>query len=164
MRKLLVGLMVVGFMATGAKRAEAQFRFGANVSWGDDTDFGLGARANFGFGEFSRRNPIEGLVTFDYFFPDGFDYWEVTGNAIYRFDISNETVKPYAGAGVLISHASVDLPSPFDASSTDAGLNLLGGLRFRLKNSTVLPFVEARLEVKDGSQFVLAGGVLFGKP
>jgi len=165
MRKLLVGLMALGFVTLGATQAQAQFRFGANVSWATDTDFGLGARANFGLGEFSKRNPIEGQVTFDYFFPNGFDYWELSGNGIYRFDTSAENLKPYAGAGLLYSHSSVNgCPGGYSCGSSDLGLNLIGGLRFNVKGTTAIPFVEARLEVRNGSQFVMAGGVLFGKP
>lgn len=163
MRKLVVGLMVLGLAAAGAKTAEAQFRFGAQLSWGDDTDFGIGARANFGLGGLSQRNPIEGQVTFDYFFPDGYDYWELTGNALYRFDTPSESVKPYAGGGVIFAHSSVDVLGVSDSNS-DLGLNLVGGLRFHVKGTTTLPFVEARFEIKDGSQFVLAAGVMFGKP
>jgi len=166
MRRLLVGLMALGFVALGTTQAQAQFRFGANVSWGDKTDFGIGARANFGLGEFSKQNPIEGQVTFDYFFPNGYDYWELSGNGIYRFDTSAESLKPYAGAGLLFAHSSSASPSPglAGSSSTNLGLNLIGGLRFNVKGTTTIPFVEARLEVRNESQFVLAGGVLFGKP
>lgn len=170
MRRLLVGVVAAGFLALGASPAAAQVRFGANLSWGDDTDLGLGARLNFGLGEMARNQPIEGLITFDYFFPDesspglDFTYWTITGNAIYRFVPRSASVAPYAGGGVMLARSSVDSPSPgVGGSDTSVGLHAVGGLRFKTQG-TLLPFVEARFELKDGSQFVLSGGVFFGQP
>jgi hypothetical protein len=170
MRKAVVVLGVLALAAAGAHRAEAQFRFGANVSWADDADFGIGARANFGLGSMSKRQPVEGMVTFDYFFPgDNVNYWEASANGVYRFTTS-ETVHatPYVGAGVVLGHTSVDLNGSVcnitgvDCSNTGVGLNLLGGLRFRA-GPRFIPFVEARFEVKDNSQFIITGGAFFGK-
>lgn len=169
MRRLLASLAVAGFAAMAAAPAAAQVRFGANLSWGDDTDLGLGARLNFGLGDMAKNQPIEGLLTFDYFFPDsppGVDltYWSVSANGIYRFTTRGASVAPYAGGGLLLARSSTDLGSPgLSGSSTDLGLNLVGGLRFKTAG-TLLPFVEARFEIADGSQFVLSGGVFFGKP
>jgi hypothetical protein len=168
MRKLVAGLMVAGLAALAAAPAAAQVRFGANLSWGDDTDLGLGARLNFGLGDMSRNQPVEGLVTFDYFFPDapaGTDvsYWSISGNAIYRFTTRSASVFPYAGGGLLIARGSVGFSPGLSGSDTDIGLSLVGGLRFRTAG-TLLPFVEGRFELADGSQFVLSGGVYFGRP
>jgi hypothetical protein len=169
MRTLAVLTAAGLLVALATTNGEAQFRFGANVSWADDTDFGVGARGSFGIGGAARGRPIEGLVTFDYFFPDGFDYWEVSGNGVYRLNTS-ETVKatPYIGAGVVLGRASVkssggvcNLPG-VECDNTSVGLNLLGGLRLRAANR-FLPFVEGRFEMKDGSQLVLTAGTFFGK-
>lgn len=170
MRKLMAGLAAAGLMALAAAPAAAQARFGANLSWGDDADLGLGARLSFGVGELAGERPIEGLVTFDYFFPDapsGVDitYWTASGNAIYRFTPRRSGFAPYAGGGLLLVHSSTDVSSPgpgAGGSDTDLGLNLVGGLRFRTAGS-IIPFLEARLELADGSQLVLSGGVFFGR-
>src|SRR6185312_2544351 len=118
---------VLGVVGSVASRAEAQFRFGANVDWATDTDFGIGARGSFGLGK-ATTLPIEGLVTFDYFFPgNSVSYWELSGNAIYRFAVKESSIAPYAGAGLLIAHTSID--NTFcnvvgaSCSSTNAGLN-----------------------------------------
>ena len=171
MRRHIVGTLVLGFAALGAGSATAQVRFGANLSWGDDSDLGLGARLNFGLGDMARNQPIEGLVTFDYFFPGesspGFDvtYWTITANAIYRFTERTAAVAPYAGGGVMLGRSSTDPLSPGmgGASSSKVGLHAVGGLRFKTEG-TILPFAEARFELKDGAQFVLSGGVYFGQP
>ena len=159
MKKLAIAALVawLGFLVP--RPAEGQARFGAQVSWGDDTDFGLGARLGFPFGGELKRKGIEGLATFDYFFPDGFDYWEITANGLYHFTQGTKA-KPYVGGGVVFGRFSTASPG-FDDS--DFGLNLIGGLRFKAQER-LLPFIEGRLELKDGSQFVLAAGVYFGKP
>lgn len=162
-----------------ARQAEAQARFGVNVSWGDDTDVGLGARLGFGLGEVTRRHRIEGQATFDFFFPDGGDVWELTGNGIYRLTPSG-TVAPYLGAGLGYAHYGssyvfnaasrsrlvrpVFNVAQLAGSGSDSNffLNLLGGLRFKPAGN-IQPFAEARLEVGSGSQLVLTGGVFFGR-
>ncbi|MGE0551923.1 MAG: hypothetical protein AB7R55_00710 [Gemmatimonadales bacterium] len=173
MRKLLLGLVAVGAVTLAAGRtAEAQVRFGANLSWGGDTDVGLGARLNFGVGSLADSKPIEGLITFDYFFPDesfGVDatYWEISANAIYRFVERGKGITPYAGGGVLLARSSVEVgsgQSSISGSDSDIGLSILGGLRFKTAG-TLIPFAEARIDiVADNSQLVLSGGVYFGQP
>jgi hypothetical protein len=172
MRKGIVGLAVVTLITAVANRAEAQFRFGANLSWASDTDLGIGARASFGLGGLSAGRPIEGLVTFDYFFPDdvaGVDskYWEASVNGIYRLAMPESSLAPYLGAGVLLGHSSVDAGSTVcniaDCSNNNIGLNLIGGFRFK-GGPRFLPFAEARFEVAEESQLVLTVGAFFGKP
>jgi opacity protein-like surface antigen len=120
----------------------------------------LGARLNFGLGSLTTRTNIGGRVTFDYFFPDGFDYWQVTGDGIYQLAPTG-SVSPYLGGGLGLARSSVDV-GPISPSSTDFFLNLIGGLKFKVLGN-VRPFAEARFQIGDGSQLVLAGGVLFGR-
>ncbi|MBL8986435.1 MAG: hypothetical protein SFV24_21480 [Gemmatimonadales bacterium] len=152
---LLVGL--------ASKPAEAQVQFGANVVWGDDADFGVGARLGFPLGQALKDKGITALATFDYFFPDYGTLWELTGNGVYNIK-SSGSVSPYVGAGVSFASASVDnCPATIDCSSSDFGLNVLGGIKFKAMGN-VVPFVEARFGIRDGSQLAIAGGVYFGKP
>src|SRR5437867_3352213 len=66
---------------------------------------------------------------------------------------------PYAGGGLNIAHASVTGVS--GSGATKAGLNLLGGTTFKVKRSTLTPFVEGRGEIGGGKTFILTGGVRF---
>jgi hypothetical protein len=156
----IAGVLLAG--AVAAEPAAGQVKFGAALSWGDDTDIGLGARLNFGLGSVTTRNKIEGRATFDFFFPDGFDYWQITGDGIYHIP-TNSSVEPYVGGGLGFARSSSDSPSPgLGGSSSDVFLNLIGGLRFRALGN-VRPFAEARFQLGDGSQLVLAGGIYFGR-
>lgn len=159
MKKSLVMVALLLCMA-GVNPASGQdFRWGPELSLGTDTDFGIGARLEFDL----AGPPLTVIGSFDYYFPDGsVDYWEINGNLIYNFDLASApTVTPYAGAGLVISHASWDSNNePLEShSDTDPGLNLLGGVRFDA--GSIMPFVEAKFEIEGAEQFVVTGGILF---
>lgn len=162
--------------------AAAQVTFGAQGSYGDDSDFGVGARVVFPIGE-DLDQPSESIFSqlrltgsFDWFFPDCGDggtfdgtefeidctYWELNGNGILPLNFG-ESIDPYVGAGLNVAHGSASSSvSGFEAefSDTEMGLNLLGGLEF---GPSGLPlFAELRIELGGGEQFVLTLGALFG--
>jgi opacity protein-like surface antigen len=153
-------------LAIGAGSASAQ-RFGAQLNWSDDFDFGVGGRVELGMPNlFTSTGPLSrtSLVgSFDYFFPDcGGDcsYWEINGNL--TIPITASGVDPYVGAGLNVARFSVDLGEGFeDASNTELGLNLLGGINFQL--GRVAAFGEGRVEIAGGEQLVLTFGIKFGK-
>ena len=162
MRKLfgVMALTAVLAAAPAALVAQQPFHLGAQASWGDDTDAGLGVRYENGLNRLlpGVRN-LRLVASFDYFFPgNSRNYWEINTNGAWSFSIPGSQLAPYAGGGLNIAHSSVDNIS--NSGDTKLGFNLLGGLRFpgppRIK-----PFVEARLELRDGSQFVVTGGILF---
>jgi len=171
-RRVLIAITAFGFFA-GAGAVEAQsVQIGPQLSLAEDTDFGIGPRLEIGL-----VPAIPGLrfaASFDYFFPDNptlgggaatadNDYWELNGNLLYGFGIpSLPGFDPYVGAGINIAHASSvgEIQGvPFDDSDTDAGVNLVGGAQFPIGGLT--PFLEARLELRDDNQLVVAGGFLF---
>lgn len=158
MRKAIL-VMAMLLLAVGAGSAQAQdFRWGPQLSLADDADFGLGARLEHDF----AAPPLTLIGSFDWFFPDGdVDYWELNANLVYNFRIADApTVTPYVGGGLNIAHASWDSDELLDDSSdTEPGLNILGGVRFDA--GSIAPFVEARVEIEGGEQFVVTGGILF---
>jgi hypothetical protein len=162
----LVPAELVAQRRAAARPAPATQRpsFGVQLDWSSDVDFGIGARVVFGLQSLFPKTPLDGIVSFDYFFPGGapagvsFTYWEINGNVAYRFTVPrSSSLRPYAGGGLNIAHASV---SP-GGSDTKAGLNLLGGTTFRIKGSNLTPFAEARGEIGGGKTFVLTGGIRF---
>lgn len=142
--------------------AGAQVHLGPQLSWGGDTDIGIGGRVLVGVESLPRWDFIG---TFDVFFPDDgpnddLTYWEINGNLAYNFLIEEaESIFPYVGGGLNIAHFSRDNDPGDDFSDTDLGLNLFGGTQFSA--SGVIPFAEIRLVVEGADQVVLTGGVLF---
>ena len=107
----IAAIVLVLSTATPPQRVEAQVTFGAALSWGSETDLGLGGRLNFGLGELTRKSKIEGRVAFDYFFPNGFDYWQITADAFYQVATSGPA-KPYLGGGLGYADGSADTGDP----------------------------------------------------
>jgi len=154
--------------------AQAQVNFGGQLSFADDLDFGVGARALFDTGDVVAQSRVE--AAFDFYFPDeggfGADVtaWILEANAHYFFPIENSPVNVYAGAGFHYWDISYDIEftNPFtgdtvseDGGDDGIGLNILGGVEFPLENSSVTPFAELKLQLSGAEQFILTGGVVF---
>lgn len=153
---VLAGLFALALAAGGS---EAQVRFGGQLNVADDTDFGVGPRVAANLEELGPRFQIIG--TWDIYFPDedALDFWELNGNVAYRFDLpETDDVVPYVGSGLNIAHSEVDLRFGGEASDTDLGLNILGGVEFPL--TSVTPFFEVRRALDGSEQFYLTGGLL----
>jgi hypothetical protein len=181
MRKLIGSAVLVTMLAALPVAAYAQRRaaarpassgaakpsFGLELNWSSDVDLGIGGRGVFPLQSLFPRTPLDGIVSFDYFFPSkgagvtSLTYWEINGNVAYRFTVpSRSSFRPYAGGGLNIAHFS-STAGTVSASDTKAGLNLLGGTTFNLKGSKLTPFAEARGEVGGGKTFILTGGIRF---
>jgi opacity protein-like surface antigen len=157
---LKVWVVATAFMlAAGVSSAEAQgVRFAPQLSFADDTDLGIGARIRMGFP--SVAPGFFGVGSFDYFFPDGFNYFEINANVGYVIPGVRGKVHPYAGGGLNIARASAENCSGSGCSNSEVGLNLLGGLDFETR-SRIMPFIELRVELSGGEQFVVTGGLYF---
>jgi opacity protein-like surface antigen len=173
----LAGLAMMAPVAAHAQAQTAGTRFGVEAAYGDNSiGFGLGAFVKFHLADMSGH-PITGRATFDYFFPGtggydcsdcgvSFHYWELNADGLY--DISSKgNIKPYVGAGLTYAHSSVSYNDTYcnefecgSLSNSDFGLNILGGLNF-MANSKLMPFVEAKYELRSGGEFLLVGGVHF---
>jgi len=178
MRQLIGSVLLLAAIGLGPAELAAQRRaaarpaaakqrpsFGLQLNWGSDTDVGIGGRVVFGLKAIAPRTPIDGIVSFDYYFPSapaGTDatFWEINANVAYRFTVpARSAIRPYAGTGLNIGHASASAGGA-SASDTKPGLNLLAGTTFKVKGS-VMPFAEFRAVVGDFDQVVLTGGVRF---
>jgi hypothetical protein len=173
MRKCISGVLLVTGLATFPALARAQRRpaarpaaapterprFAAELNWSSDVNFGIGARGVFPLESVFPGTPLDGIVSFDIFFPSAppgtgssASYWEINGDLAYRFHMERgSSLGPYAGGGLNIAHAS----------ATKAGLNLLAGTTFKLSGSNLTPFAEARGEIGGGKTFILTGGIRF---
>ncbi|MEO8200354.1 MAG: hypothetical protein ABI679_07535 [Gemmatimonadota bacterium] len=153
-----VGVLLIA----GTTTAEAQVRFAPQVSFASETDFGIGGRANFNLTSLFKTPGFFGIAEFNYFFPSGpVNYWEINGNLGYIIPGAHKVAHPYLGAGLNIGHASADCGGfTGGCSSTDAGVNLLGGVNFHTRTK-LTPYLEARIQLGHGDQFVATGGIYF---
>lgn len=161
MKKLVMVAAVLGVVTLGVEEAQAQVSFGAQASYADDMDFGIGARLYAGL----PFTGVEFVGTFDYFFPsvDGYNYLEVNANALFSLPVANmPAFRPYVGGGLNIARLSMDVPDALqqlgaDDSDTELGLNVIGGAEFGI--GRFKPFAELRAQISGGEQFVLSGGI-----
>jgi len=157
----LIGITLLALAAPRA--AHAQLQYGPEINVGTNSiGVGIGARVEASLAKLVPTVPgLTAIGSFDYYFPSGFNYWELNGNVVYHFQIPNVKIAPYAGAGIVIGHTSVSgCPSGFSCSSTNVGLNLVGGTNFPAMGK-ITPFAELHIELRTGSAVVFTGGVLF---
>ncbi|UCC72801.1 MAG: hypothetical protein JSV86_21005 [Gemmatimonadota bacterium] len=134
---------------------DAQLALAGQGSWTEDFDFGIGARA-------IARLPIDAVPTalvgsFDWFFPDdeiADDYWEINANLIATPAL--EIVSVYFGTGLNIAHVKAPEVGG-GGSTTEVGVNLLGGLMYDA--AFFVPYGEVRYEIEGGEQFVVTVGI-----
>src|SRR5207245_8702573 len=83
MRKLIGSAVLVSVLAAAPTLAAAQRRpaarpaaapgqrprFAAELNWSSDVDFGIGARGVFPLQSLFPKTPLDGIVSFAYFFP-----------------------------------------------------------------------------------------------
>ncbi len=156
---LLAAMAGVLLMLPGA--ADAQVRLGPQISFGGDTDFGIGGRI---VANVESLEHWDFIGSFDIFFPDDgpnndISYWEANGSLAYNFGLPEApSLSPYVGAGLNIAHISVENAGN-DFDDTDLGLNLFVGTQF--KGGSVTPFAEIRFVAEGAEQVVLTGGILF---
>lgn len=146
--------------------AEAQVRIGPQVSYADDFELGLGARAEMDFTELFGVDEgffanVFGIAAFDYYLDCGAgdcSAFEITANAAYAFPTEG-AARPYAGTGLSFQRVSFDTGLG-SASDTELAIDLMGGLKFPLGGVT--GFGEVRLQPNGYEQFSVQLGVLFG--
>lgn len=165
MRKLLFALCLSTLVCLPST-LPAQVDIGAQGSWGDDSDFGVGARLTIGIP--SAAVPIAVIGSFDWFFPSqptGIDltYWEANGNVVFMFPIQDPRFRPYGGLGLNVARIeskvdpAVGTPGLTSFEETNLGLNLLVGAL--LDVGKLKPYGEARFQIEGGKQFVLTAGI-----
>jgi opacity protein-like surface antigen len=173
--KKLSAVLLAGALAFVPSTASAQ-RFGAQVGYGTEVEgISIGARAEFPLTNlFTKSGPFASAAfvpAFDWYFPDcdgggtttdvDCTFWELTPALVVPFAVQGSNMLPYAGAGLSFARSSVS-SGGFEASNTETGLALIGGLKFPLGGMAA--FTELRATIHDADQLTLAFGLLFGGP
>ncbi|NIR46743.1 MAG: hypothetical protein GWN99_20265, partial [Gemmatimonadetes bacterium] len=141
-KPLAVMVFVSLLLAPGA--ASAQLAVGAQGSFGDDFDLGIGGRASYDMRQVEL--PVVLIGSFDYFFPDedvGIDpsYWEANLNAGFINQV-NPRLATWVGAGLNYANFEANGRQVLDRF----GLNLLGGARVDV-GDRLAGLGEVRIEI-----------------
>ena len=152
------------FIGTGSNTASAQSLL-AGAVYGTDSDLGLKLGGYF---------PVAELILvggdFIYFFPDGFDMYEVNINGLYLLPV--EAVQLHGIVGLNYTSFSFDGSDLCDglggfgissdicsASSSDIGLNIGGMASFG--SGPLGFFVDAKFVIGGGEQLEVGGGIKY---
>jgi hypothetical protein len=154
----LLLLAAVAFVGAPAA-VQAQAYAGPVVAFHDDFDFGVGAYLSVPMPDWHENLGL--LFDAEIFFPgDDVSFFTANGGVVMRFPA--QSVTPFVLAQLAVRRWSWDYDGPgsglVDTSSTDIGLNLGGGVSFQ---GSLRPSVGARLEIGDGSGFVIFGALGF---
>ena len=171
MKKLLT-IATLAFLLISVSTVEAQdteFELAPRIGYdlGDLDDLFIGAEARIYIEDF----PVVLSPAFDFYLvsdvPEGFSVnrFAIDANALYEFELDDNNITPYVGAGIGIVRQSVSVDGVnggfgFSGSTTETGINLLGGAAFDI-DGPVRPFVQAKTNL--GGSFTLLnlmGGVL----
>lgn len=165
-RLLATGLVcLLVFFARQDSQAQVTIEIGPRIGYdigGDIDEIFLGADARFGLAEL----PVDLGATFDYYLmEENISFYQISLNAYYPFPLADAPIVPYAGAGIGISRMSIDFGDEFgewfgsnSASSSDTGINLIGGARFPTGN--LIPYAQAQFTIGDLSLLTIGGGLL----
>lgn len=144
MKTIFTFLLIALFLNTSAL---AQKQIGAHIGHNiDNSHFLLGADARL---PMSRSINGAGL-TFNPSLEYNFGGYGVA-NADVLYQLRRTSVDPYIGLG---------LGYAFDEGTGSLGLNMKGGLGFKMIKNTYKPFAELGLTIDDGSILVLRAGVM----
>lgn len=153
MKRLLLVFMFLGVISLTVRDASAQTSIGANVGYNlDAEEFFAGGQARLGLGGF----PVIINPSIETYFVENLTWLQIDLNALYPFGVNNTTFTPYAGAGIGVNYSKAENID----SDTSAGLNLIAGATFGF--GRLRPFAEARINIDDGTNVGVRGGVLFG--
>lgn len=158
MKKLVITTLL--FIST--QLTYGQVTLGLGLSYGTDIERpAINVRGGYFFTE-----QVHGNVGLNYFLleqSDGFrsQFYGFNVNASYRFMISPEFhVYPLAGVNSTTISVSTDIGGEkVTAKETKVGLNLGGGLGYRINN--IAPFFEGKWVFSEYDQAVLTAGLIF---
>ena len=171
MNRKLLPLLVITFIALlSSTYSNAQAKIGGGLVYGSEIET-IGININ---GQYFINDNLAIAPGFNYFFPRNivadldYKWFEFNANAHYYFDVSSESVEPYALGGLNFAFLTVDYYSGFFGSGdgveteteTYVGLNLGGGVNFNI-DSSIQPFAELRLVLGEADQVVIGGGVRY---
>lgn len=169
MKKILTLVAIAAFAIPFlAPRAEAQLNIIAQAGYDLEMEsLFFGGGAEFVLPIDAIPFPLTIRPTFDYFlgesesegpFTVSWSMWQINGDVIAEIMPASEGLGVFAGAGLAYNQYSVDAMG-FDASNSELGLNLLGGIEFAA--GALSPFVMARMSTPQTTRFQILGGVKF---
>ena len=155
---VLVSLLAV---STASAQRRAAMSQGDRAMIGPQAGFATNSLDFFVGGQFSLpvANQFDFYPSVDIFFPgNSVTVWGINAEGRYWPKLNMVNSGLYVGGGLSITHTSVSVLG-VSASSTDAGLGLLGGWDF--KAVSWRPFAQIHIVVGNADRVEFGGGINF---
>ncbi|MDZ4698198.1 MAG: hypothetical protein SH809_00715 [Rhodothermales bacterium] len=163
----LLVLSMLGLLALRPMDATAQLQIGGGLAFGTEIEkLGVQISANLPVAQEGKIRAAPDLIFYmkDDFGAGEVRWWEVNLNANYLF-VEAEDYTIYALGGINIANVNFDydieVPEVpgfgFDASSTELGLNIGGGVEYGMAFGNL--YGEAKYILSDFDQLVISAGV-----
>ncbi|MDR1198735.1 MAG: porin family protein [Prevotellaceae bacterium] len=170
LKKAAIMLVVAtAFAMNVSAQEQGDMALGVNLALGSGdgvTNYGIGAKF-----QYSITDPIRLEGAFTYFLPKTYgkgivesklNMWDISVNGQYLFSLNETlTVYPLAGLGVLGTSYKSDVINSASVSSTDFGLNVGGGIDFKLTEKLVLCGQVKYMIAGDWSRPIATAGVTY---
>jgi len=157
LRDLVIVLALLA-LAVPASAQEMGYRgLGPRVGVTSDPDQ-VFAGMQFNFGEFVPHLRFQ--PNFEIATGDDFDIISITAPVHYRFMVEGNVV-PYAGGGVTVAYAKMDLPHGRSDSDFEIAVKGIGGVEWPLSNGNAF-FLELNVGFGDIQDAAILVGWMFG--
>ena len=152
---LLLTLAFLIFAITSG--AHAEIRPGVRTAvYFDPTDAAIGAELLMNL---DRDHRVSFNPNFEFVFLERADLWTVNFDFHYDLLSAREPVYLWVGAGPAILFRDPD-NDRLD-SDTDFGVNIFVGLGFKIRGSSLVPYIQPKYTVADNDRFSIAFGLRF---
>lgn len=167
MKKLLFsGVLIIGFIFFSSTQATAQdadsdVKLGVGLIYGNQIE-NLGLRAD---GYYRVNDEFRAGVALGYFFPDNttfgdVNWFEIDFNGNYILNQEDDLML-YGLAGLNFLIQTVNFDAGGSESQTELGLNLGGGLEYKVDFGSIFGELKFAGIGGDADQLVLGGGLRF---
>ncbi|RKZ15498.1 hypothetical protein DRQ53_08845 [bacterium] len=162
MARFLTAIALTLLLLPVAATQAAALNFGGQLVYGDDADVGIGGRLEVPTPDLHEDTRLE--ADFNWYFPEdppGGDtsFWEINLNWLSNVGDPTGEARFHIGGGLNLARASVDFDGGGDDSSTDLGVNFLGGAVVPVGVLDLL--AEVRITIGGSEQYTIGVGVLF---
>lgn len=156
MKKILILLVCLYACIATSYAQKGESALGANLNFGNETNFGIGVKYRYSFTDNWRIEPV-----FNYYFKQDYvSMWDLGANMHYVIPVaSNFSVYPLAG--VEYANTTVDLGGLGDINDGQIAINLGAGVDFKVASNITIDLGLKYQIINNWNQLVVNAGVSF---
>lgn len=156
MKKILILLVCLCACVTTSYAQKGESALGANLNFGNETNFGIGVKYRYSFTDNWRIEPV-----FNYYFKhDYVSMWDLGANMHYVIPVASN-ISVYPLAGVEYTNATLDLGGSENINDGQIAINLGAGVDFKVSSNITIDLGLKYQIIDNWNQLVVNAGVSF---